>query len=81
MPVSHSGSPQERASCTQGHRLRHEARTLLIEPVPYWKVAGTGFYKQFLDTREWPEFMRAGRTAALASLREHAPNRAASLGP
>ncbi len=56
-------------------RLRREARTLLVEPVPYWKVAGTGFYQQFLDTREWPEFMRAGREAMLAALREHAPDR------
>jgi NTE family protein len=56
-------------------RLRREARTLLVEPVPYWKVAGTGFYQQFLDTREWPEFMRAGREAMLASLRQAPPNR------
>ena len=54
-------------------RLRRQARTLLVEPVPYWKVAGTGFYQQFLDTREWPEFMRAGREAMLASLRQHTP--------
>jgi NTE family protein len=40
--------------------------------VPYWKVAGTGFYEQFLDTREWPEFMRAGRAAMLDSLRQYA---------
>jgi NTE family protein len=58
-------------------RLRRAARTLLVEPVPYWKVAGTGFYQQFLDTREWPEFMRAGRTAMLASLRRHAHRPAA----
>ncbi|HVB44142.1 MAG TPA: patatin-like phospholipase family protein [Streptosporangiaceae bacterium] len=58
-------------------RLRSEARTLLVEPVPYWKVAGTGFYEQFLDNREWPEFMRAGRKAMLASLRRHVPRRAA----
>ena len=58
-------------------RLRREARTLLIEPVPYWKVAGTGFYEQFLDNREWPEFMRAGRTAMLDSLRQHASRSAA----
>ena len=49
------------------------AWTLLVEPVPYQKVAGTGFYEQFLDTREWPQFMRAGREAMLASLRRHAP--------
>jgi NTE family protein len=53
-------------------RLRRQARTLLVEPVPYWKVAGTGFYEQFLDTREWPQFMRAGREATLACLRQHA---------
>ena len=55
-------------------RLRREARTLLIEPVPYWKVAGAGFYQQFLDSREWPQFMRAGREATLASLRQHGPD-------
>ena len=49
-------------------RLRRAARTLLVEPVPYGKVAGTGFYQQFLDTREWPRFMRAGREAMLAAL-------------
>jgi NTE family protein len=54
-------------------RLRAQARTLLVEPVPYGKVAGTGFYEQFLDTREWPEFMRAGRAAMLAALRRAAP--------
>jgi NTE family protein len=56
-------------------RLRGAARTLLVEPVPYGKVAGTGFYEQFLDTREWPEFMRAGRAAMLDSLRRAAPQR------
>ena len=58
-------------------RLRRQARTLLVEPVPYGKVAGTGFYEQFLDTREWPQFMRAGREAMLTSLRQHAPQSAA----
>ncbi len=58
-------------------RLRRQTRTLLIEPVPYHKVAGTGFYEQFLDTRDWPEFMRAGRTAMLAALRQHAARSAA----
>jgi NTE family protein len=53
-------------------RLRRHAPTLLVEPVPYWKVAGTGFYEQFLDTREWPQFMRAGRETMLASMRQHA---------
>jgi NTE family protein len=53
-------------------RLRRQARTLLVEPVPDQKVAGTSFYEQFLDTREWPQFMRAGREVVLASLRQHA---------
>jgi len=55
-------------------RLRRETRTLLIEPVPYWKVAGAGFYQQFLDTSEWPQFMRAGREATLDALHQHAPD-------
>ena len=54
-------------------RLPRQARALLIEPVPYHKVAGTGFYEQFLDTRRWPEFMRAGREAMLVALRQHPP--------
>ena len=57
-------------------RLRREARTLLVEPVPYWKVAGTGFYQQFLS--EWPEFLRAGRAARLDALRQHSSPSAAS---
>ncbi len=55
-------------------RLRREAQTLLVEPVPYGKVAGTGFYEHFIDTREWPEFMRAGRAATLAALRQREAN-------
>jgi len=58
-------------------RLRGSARTLLVEPVPHWKVAGVGFYQQFLDNREWPEFMRAGRAATLAALRAEAAPAAA----
>ena len=53
-------------------RLRREARTLLVEPVPYGTVAGTGFYEQFLDNREWPAFMRSGRSAMLAALQQEA---------
>ena len=49
-------------------RLRQATDTVLVEPVPYRKVAGTGFYEQFVDTAEWPEFMRAGRTAMLDAL-------------
>jgi NTE family protein len=53
-------------------RLRRETRTLLVEPVPHRKVAGAGFYEQFLDNREWPEFMRAGRSAMRAALEQQA---------
>ena len=45
-------------------RLRQEAELLMIEPVPYGTVAGVGFYRQFLTVRDWPGFMRAGRSAA-----------------
>ncbi len=42
-------------------RLEHETEVMMIEPVPYAKVRGAGFYRQFLNTSEWPDFMRAGR--------------------
>jgi hypothetical protein len=38
-------------------------------------VAGTGFYEQFIDTAEWPAFMRAGRTSMLDTLRLKAGGR------
>jgi NTE family protein len=56
-------------------RLRRRARVLLVEPVPYRQVYGTGFYRQFLDTSQWPQFMLAGRTATLAALRSAAAPR------
>ncbi|HET6949110.1 MAG TPA: patatin-like phospholipase family protein [Acidimicrobiales bacterium] len=49
-------------------RLRRSCRVELIEPVPYAKVRGTGFYRQFFDNVEWSAFMQAGRTAALDAL-------------
>lgn len=54
-------------------RLRAHAEVLLLEPVPYRKVYGTGFYKQFIDVSEWPEFMLAGHRATLEALRAQAP--------
>ncbi len=42
-------------------RLETQMRVLMIEPVPYEKVRGAGFYRQFLSTREWGAFMKAGR--------------------
>ncbi|HUZ87897.1 MAG TPA: patatin-like phospholipase family protein [Candidatus Baltobacterales bacterium] len=53
-------------------RLRAEVGTLMmIDPVPYELVRRAGFYAQFLDHSQWPEFMRAGRRAALLALRRH----------
>ena len=42
-------------------RLRAAMPVSMIEPVPYTKVRGLGFYREFLNNREWPDFMRAGR--------------------
>jgi NTE family protein len=49
-------------------RLRERAEVLLIHPVPYDKVRGLGFYRQFLDSSEWPAFMDSGRLASRQSL-------------
>lgn len=49
-------------------RLREQCEVVLVEPVPYGKVRGSGFYRQFLDSSEWPGFMRAGRAAGLPAL-------------
>ena len=40
-------------------RLRTSVDVELLEPIAYQKVRATGFYQQFLDNRDWPEFMRA----------------------
>jgi NTE family protein len=59
-------------------RLERETEVLMIEPVPYEKVRGAGFYRQFLDTSEWADFMRAGRLETRRVLAAHsAPIRAA----
>lgn len=42
-------------------RLQSASNVTMIEPVPYEVVRGIGFYRQFLSTRDWPRFMRAGR--------------------
>ncbi len=53
-------------------RLHAEVGTvMMIDPVPYKLVRRAGFYAQFLDHRDWPDFMRSGRTAALPVLRRH----------
>jgi NTE family protein len=40
----------------------------MIEPVPYSKVRGVGFYRQFLNTEDWGGFMTAGREQARKAL-------------
>ena len=50
-------------------RLSASLDVELLEPVPYMKVRGTGFYQQFLDNRDWPGFMRSGRAAMVQALR------------
>jgi NTE family protein len=50
-------------------RLRAEVPTvLLLEPVPYDVVRGTGLYRQLLDPRDWPGFIRGGYRTARAAL-------------
>lgn len=49
-------------------RLRASTDVELLEPVPYQDVRGVGFYRQFLNNRDWPQFMRAGRAAMFAAL-------------
>lgn len=44
-------------------RLRAAMPTAMVEPVPYTKVRGLGFYREFLNNDEWPAFMVAGRRA------------------
>lgn len=61
-------------------RLRARTRVLLVEPVPYQKVYGTGFYQQFVDTSEWPAFMVAGRDTMLETLRSAGSRSATAAG-
>lgn len=49
-------------------RLEAATEVAMVEPVPYSKVRGAGFYLQFLDNREWAEFMRRGRVAGRDAL-------------
>ncbi len=51
-------------------RLRAAMPVAMTEPVRYEKVRGLGFYRQFLNNREWPQFMRAGRASGLNALDE-----------
>jgi NTE family protein len=49
-------------------RLEQRLTVQMIEPVPYETVRGVGFYRQFLNSRDWPDFMRDGRTQARRAL-------------
>ena len=49
-------------------RLREACEVALVDPVPYPKVRGAGFYRQFIDNAEWASFMREGRVSGLAAL-------------
>jgi len=51
-------------------RLRAAMPTAMVEPVPYTKVRGLGFYRAFLNNDEWPVFMVAGRRAGSRALDE-----------
>jgi NTE family protein len=50
-------------------RLRTEVKTVMMtEPVPYGIVRKAGLYAQFIDHKDWPDFMLRGRRAALDAL-------------
>jgi NTE family protein len=55
-------------------RLAEQVDVMMIEPVPYEKVRGVGFYRQFVNSRDWPEFMRSGRAHARRVLARRAPS-------
>jgi NTE family protein len=56
---------------TNFRRLAGSTEVLMMEPVSYLKVRGVGFYRQFLNPAEWPDFMRAGRLVARHAIRGH----------
>jgi NTE family protein len=51
-------------------RLRRRTALAMIEPVSYDKVKGVGFYRQFLNSEQWPQFMRDGRLETRRALSE-----------
>ncbi len=58
-------------------RLRGATDVVMLEPVPYEKVRGVGFYRQFLNNAEWPAFMQSGRADARHALQASPPRRPA----
>jgi NTE family protein len=61
-------------------RLEQQMDVHMIEPVPYSKVRGVGFYRQFLNTEDWGGFMLAGQLQARKAL-SGAAGRAATHAP
>jgi NTE family protein len=53
--------------------LQERCEVLMTEPVPYAAVRGAGFYRQYFDHSEWPDFMRRGRDTARRALRSWRP--------
>ena len=66
-------SQQVELARTNLARIERETEVMMIEPVPYAKVRGTGFYRQFLNTEEWADFMRAGRLETRRALAGWSP--------
>jgi len=64
---------QQELARTNLARLEHATDVVMIEPVPYAKVRGAGFYRQFLSTADWATFMRAGRLETRRVLAALAP--------
>lgn len=53
---------------TNLRRLEEAADVVMLEPVSYDVVRGVGFYRQFMNTDDWPAFMKAGRRDARRAL-------------
>lgn len=51
-------------------RLARVCPVVTMEPVPYDVIRGAGLYQQFVDTRRWPQFMRAGLAEGRLALTE-----------
>ena len=49
-------------------RLEQHLQVVPVAPVPYDRVRGVGFYRQFLSTRDWADWMLAGRAHARRAL-------------
>jgi NTE family protein len=56
-------------------RLRQTMPVAMIEPVPYEKVRGLGFYRQFLNNEDWAAFMLAGLSDGARALESVVPAR------